>query len=289
MKNFYGWGLLMSLAFIGNGAKADDVTQAAPFVSLRTSGFSVRIAPQWAWTLDTIAYGGKVVAEPSGLYGLVIDVQDGKFVGSGHHEGGSEKVLDVQLEADGKTVDYLHGGEISGEKFIFTKTAKLNDLSLKSVLRISADEIEGEHFVRVDKDTKVTTMYAFMFPWLASTNEWIGETIDGKPLEGKFENKGFILHDKLRWCAVYEPALKTAAITYFQSHKEDKNFLHFFNDHAAYHKQYFKTMTSRELKAGEEFHYVASLLAVVAEASEWKEKARQKVNSFQLKSKPATQ
>lgn len=263
---------------------ADGVTQDAPFVSLKTPGFSVRVAPQWAWTLDTIAYRDKVLAEPSGLYGLVIDIADGKFVGSGHREGGREEVLEVQLEADGKPVDFLHGGVITANNFVFTKIAKVNELSLKSVLRISEDEIAGEQFVHVEKDFKVTTMYAFMFPWLASTTEWCAETIDGKALEGKFENKGFILHEKLRWCAAYEPTTKIAAITFFPPNKEDENFLHFFNDHAAYHKQYFKTMSGRELKAGEEFHYATSLLAVVAEQDEWKQKARQAAENFKLKS-----
>lgn len=286
-KNNRWMRCLLLIAFCTFPAHADEVKQDAPFLSIKTAGFTVRIAPPWAWTLDTIAYRDKVLAEPSGLYGLVIDIANGKFVGSGHREGGREEVLKVELEADGKPVNHLDGGTFTGDNFVFTKHCKIDGLSVKSVLRIKENEIEGEQFVHADKDFKITTMYAYMFPWLTSTSAWIGETIDGKAFEGKFEDKSFVQNSTARWIAVYEPAAKTAAITFFPRHKDEQGFLHFFNDNAAYRKQYWKTMTSREVKAGEEFHYTVKLRAVVAEADSWKEKTRQVAEELKQKYGPA--
>lgn len=279
LKKIFGWSTwLMFLVFYKGGAAAESVgtvSQEGPFVSVVTPGFGVRIAPMWAWTLDAITYRGRVLSDDKGLHGLVFDLGEGKFVGSGHREGGREEVLEVKIEADGKPVDIFLAGEIKGDEILIVKNSRVAGLSLQSILKIKAEEIESEQFIRIEQDFRVARMYAFMYPWLTSTSEYIAETIGGKALEGEFASKGFIVHDKLRWSAVYEPQSQTAAISYFPLNKAEDNFLHFFNDHEAYRKQYFSVMGERELKAGEEFRFGMKMRAIVAPQSEWKQKARE--------------
>jgi hypothetical protein len=260
----------------------------APAITLQSGDLTVKMRPSTAWTFSEIAYKGNVLTTPSSFSGLVLNFGGAKFLGSGHKEaGGQENVLSIQLSVDGKFVDALKGGTVSGETVELVKESKLFTTHLKSVLRLTGGTLECEQFLTPSEDVPLDLMYAFMFPWNLQTTQWLAKTTKDTIREGDFTSadKSWELLDNVRWAAIYNPVFKVAAVTiYADNSQTGANIKHgFWNVHAAYHKQYFQPLSKTTLEKDKTYHWQVKLLFVEADAENWKTAVQTKTEELSKK------
>jgi hypothetical protein len=272
--------IALMAAFALNAPARAQVPADAPTLTLSTPGLSIRLAPKKAWTPDLIQFKGKPLSTPNSNYGLVLDLGNNRFVGTGHTEGGSEDVRELRVEADGKPVDITKGGTVEGQDFLVVKKSRVAFLDLETTLRLHGDTLAEEHQVTVRENGSISKMYGFMWAWLPSTTQWMAQTVGGRAIEGTFDNSGWEMEEDVRWSALFEPVSQTAILTEFPPDlPAGAGRKHAFWDLAAYHKQYYQPLGARELKAGETFHFAAKVRALPATAANWKEVVRAAVGS----------
>lgn len=264
----------LGLAFFSQPTRGA-VSQDAPPLVLKTARMSVRIQPKNAWTINLVQWEEKTIVPEKGFQGLVIDLDNGKFVGSGHTEGGREEVLSISLSADGKAVEATNGGVVEGKDIVLTKTAKLAGAHLESIIRVREDSLEQRHHLKIEEDFSIGKAYAFMFPWSTQTDGWMALTTQGETLEGGFGEAKWELTKDVQWAAIYDPSIQVAMLTQFDSQSQaGAGVRHGYWNQPVYHKQYYQPLARRALKAGEEFSYAATLRPISATPAEWKEKVR---------------
>jgi hypothetical protein len=94
---------LLGVLLLRVGAAAGQALKPGPpaIVTIETRDLTVEFAGDRAWTIHRILHKGAVVADKKGFYGTVYAAQPGKWIGTGHNEGGIEKVQQVSLMVDG--------------------------------------------------------------------------------------------------------------------------------------------------------------------------------------------
>src|SRR4051812_4722784 len=81
---------------------ADSKPGPPAVVAIETREMKVEFAGDRAWTIYRISYKGETEADKVGFYGTVFAAEGGKWIGTGHNEGGLEQVQEVTLTVDGK-------------------------------------------------------------------------------------------------------------------------------------------------------------------------------------------
>jgi hypothetical protein len=270
---------LLSVAASAAEPAASPLMKAPP-ITLQSGDLSLRIQPSRAWTFDEIRFKGDLLNNPGAFSGLVFNLGSGKFVGSGHHEGGSEEVLKVQLTVDGQPADYMHGGVFTGDVEL-TKESNLLAANLKSVLRLKDGALECEQTVTPREDIALDQVYAFMFSWTTQTTEWMALTNKDQLREGDFSDttKAWELTDNVQWTSIYNPEYKVAAVTIFppDSQVGVGAVKHGYWNVKAYHKQYYQTISKSTLEKDKTYHWQVKVLFVPAEAAQWKEAVKEAV------------
>lgn len=280
--------LWFALSFVGGAllsaaACADEPAtlplMKAPPITLQSGELALRIQPSRAWTFDEIRFKGDLVNNPGAFSGLVFNFGAGKFVGSGHHEGGSEEVRAVQLIVDGQPADFMHGGAFKGDVTL-TKESNLAGADLKSVLHLKDGALECEQTLTPRADIPLEQVYAFMFSWTTQTTEWMALTTKDKLREGDFSNpeKKWELTDNVQWTSIYNSAYKVAAVTVFPpGSQQGAGVRHGYWNEKAYHKQYYQPISKATLEKGKTYRWQAKLFFVPAEAAQWKESVKEAV------------
>ena len=157
--------------------------------NLKSGGYELKISEKYKYTVRQIKYDGVVMGTQSGFYGTVMAHGKGKYVGAGHGEGGFEKVLKVELFADGKQITPVTGKTYSGEKILLRKISMFDKLRFQSEITLSPEGIvERKRFVATAKQP-VHLMYIYLLCWNKSTDGWIAKGIDGKTYSGEFGTK----------------------------------------------------------------------------------------------------
>jgi hypothetical protein len=129
--------LLFSSTAVAKPNEESSSLAKAPNITLRAGDLAVRMRPATAWTFNEIAFKDNALTTPGSFTGLVLNFGAGKFLGSGHKEaGGEEKVLSIQLKADGEAANASGGGTITGKTVELIKESELFTTHLKSVLRL---------------------------------------------------------------------------------------------------------------------------------------------------------
>ena len=289
--------LLVALAFSGRvRAEPLDAEEMAwflkaPPVTLQSGDLKVRMRPSTAWTFDEIRFKNNILTTPNSFTGLVLNFGDG-FVGSGHHEGGAEKVLDINVNSNGAVANAGWGGVVDGEIIELVKEAELGKTHLKSVLRLAGSTpggstLECEQFLTPREDVPLDSMYAFMFPWNLQTTQWLAKTTKDTIREGDFtsDDRKWELLDNVRWAAIYHPDFKVAAITIFGEDSQTGAAIKhgFWNVHKSYHKQYFQPLSKTTLEKNKTYHWQVKLVFVEADAENWKTAVQTKIEELSKK------
>jgi hypothetical protein len=251
--------------------------KAKPF-HIDCGGTSVRIMPAKSWTPDIIRQNGKIIAQHNGFSGLVADIKGkNSWIGSGHSEGGREKVLSFKLYIDGKQTPVpVNGKTIRCARAETVKESRLDNLSLVSKVIITPRKITEIHDLKALSNMKVHKLYGFLHCWTNQSTDWISENRDGKIIKGKFTNfGGFRLLGDARWAAEFIPKAKTLIFTEFPATlPKGEGRKHCIWDIRNYHKQYYQAMADKHLQKGDSFRYEMTTRLLPATKNNWSEVAK---------------
>jgi len=225
---------------------------------LKSGPYELKISEKYKYTVRQIKYEGAVLGTQSGFYGTVMAHGSGKYVGAGHGEGGFEKVLKVELIADGKQITPVAGKTYSGKKFLLRKISMFDKLRFQSEITLSADGIvERKRFVATAKQP-IHLMYIYLLCWNKSTDGWLAEGVDGKKYSGEFGSKfkgrsRWHLQKDVKWAANIDSKSGKAMLMYYpnpivgQGRRSS-----FWEVKKAYNKYYLMLKTPKIYPAGYE-------------------------------------
>jgi len=184
-------------------------------VTVSVGDYRVELREQGAWTFGCMYYGDVRIGGDNGWYGLVLRRPKGGWIGTGHTEGGTEKVEQARLVIDGRDVSLAAKATYRGKHARLEKRSRVDNLSLHAVYDITPDGITEMHAIEAIEDQPVVTLYAFMHAWRPTTKQWMAEGEGGKILKGdlvshnpKVRGNHWPLMNDVRWTAVYDPTAK---------------------------------------------------------------------------------
>lgn len=240
------------------------------YVTLETRDFRVEIAGDRAWTISRIVHRGAEITGRTGFYGTVFSAQGGRWIGTGHNEGGVEKVEQAVLTVDGQTRELSDGAAYRGARLELRKQSFLGPIRLEAVYTVTDDAIVERHRYEFTEEVKVGTMYAFMHPFLPSTKAWLAETADGRRVEGGFdEGGGHRLREDVRWTAIHDPTARRATLVWSPQVIEGRDLKTFYWDKNVYHKLYHSIYAKTTVPAGTRREVAVELRCVEAGAEDW--------------------
>jgi len=223
---------------------------------LKSGSYELKISEKYKYTVRQIKFDGAVMGTQSGFYGTVMAHGSGKYVGAGHGEGGFEKVLKVELLADGKVITPVAGKTYSGSKILLRKISMYDKLRFQSEITLSPEGIvERKRFIATAKQS-VHLMYIYLLCWNKSTDGWLAEGVDGKRYSGKFgtEFKGrsrWHLGKDVKWAANIDSKSGKGMLMYYpkpiagQGRRSS-----FWEVKKAYNKYYLMLKTPKIYPAG---------------------------------------
>jgi len=240
------------------------------FMTVKTDNYRVLFQAESAWTMDEIHYKGTMVAGPTGHFGTVLVPAGGKWIGTGHSEGGREVVHSVTMTVDGTETPVEVGQEITGDEIVLTKTSTIHKFDATHTITITDEHIIERAQLRAAEDHDLSRMYLFMHCWEPSTTKWIGELADGELAEGVLEaDTGMEVQADARWVAQYMPGVNLGLLQYMPVIATGPGSMTMIWDQERYHKSYVQTNTTRSLTEGEELDYTVIVRIVEDEDGSW--------------------
>ncbi|MBI5394792.1 MAG: hypothetical protein HZA91_05785 [Verrucomicrobia bacterium] len=244
-------------------------------VTIETRDLKVEFAGDRAWTIHRIFFKGELVADKNGFYGTVFAAEGGKWIGTGHNEGGVEKVKSATLTVDGKFCDLADKAVYRGKRAEIHKRSMMGPLALEATYIVTDDCVLERHRYEATAEVKIGTLYAFMHAWLPRTTEWIAEKADGTVVEGKFDNSGdFKLKDDPKWTALYDPQNRRAMLAWYPVPLVGQGIKTGYWDKTVYHKLYNQVFSHATVAKGAKFEATVIVRGVEADAASWKAAAK---------------
>ncbi|MCX7825103.1 MAG: hypothetical protein N2689_06050 [Verrucomicrobiae bacterium] len=241
-------------------------------VAVETREYRVEFAGDRAWTIFRILHKGALVGDKNGFYGTVLIPAGGKFIGTGHTEGGVEKIENATLTVDGKPAELLDKAVYRGCRAELRKQSVMGPLRLEAAYIVTDDWLLERHCYEAPEDTKLHLLYAFMHCWLPRTTEWIAEKADGTIVEGRFDCSGdFKLREDVKWTALYDPDSRRAALAWFPKVPVGQGHRTAYWDKTHYHKLYTQLYAGATLPKGTKVEATLVVRCVEADASVWKQ------------------
>ncbi len=251
---------------------------------LKSGDYELKISKKYKYTVRQVKYAGVILGTQSGFYGTVMAHGKGRYVGAGHGEGGFEKILKVELFADGKQVIPDDGKTYSAKKLLLRKISVFDKLCFKSEISLSPEGIiERKRFVATAKQP-IHLLYIYLLCWNRSTDGWLAEGVDGKRYSGTFgtEFKGrslWHLNKDVKWAANIDSKSGRGMLMYYpkpiigQGRKSS-----FWEVKNAYNKYYLMLKTPKVFPAGYESPvYTLVLKGFSADKSNFLQKAEEAV------------
>ena len=264
--------LLLLLLLPVVAVAADPKPGPSHVVAVETRDYRVEFGGERAWTICRILYKGTLLGDKNGFYGTVLIPQGGKFIGTGHTEGGVEKVEDVTLTVDGRLVELKDKAVYRGGRAELRKKSVMGPLRLEATYGVTDDCIFERHRYEAPEDTKLHLLYAFMHCWLPRTTEWIAEKPDGTIIDGKFDSSGnFKLREDVKWTALYDPVSRKAMLAWFPKVLAGQGHRTTYWDRTNYHKLYTQLYSGAFLAKGTKSEAALVVRGVEAAPEDWKQ------------------
>jgi hypothetical protein len=252
------------------------------YVTIETRDLTIEFAGDRAWTISRILHHGKVITNRTGFYGTVFSPEGGKWIGTGHNDGGIEKVESAVLTVDGKECPLEDRAVYRGKRAELHKRSMLGPIRLEATYTITDDLVLERHRYDFTEEVKIGTLYAFMHPFLPATTEWIAEGADGAPMEGVFESKGdHALRSDVKWTAIYDPVAQQVSLAWYPVPLVGQALKTFYWDKTVYHKLYNQIFSHADVAKGTKIETNVIVTCAEADAASWKEKARSLVADLQ--------
>jgi hypothetical protein len=169
---------------------AGDKPGPAAYVTVETRDLTIEFAGDRAWTISSITHKGAAITGRTGFYGTVFSPVGGKWIGTGHNEGGIEKVESAALTVDGQPRALEDHATYRGHRAELRKQSVLGPIKLEAVYTVTDDRVSELHRYEATEEVKIGVLYGFMHPFLPSTTEWMAEKTDGALIEGAFDGQG---------------------------------------------------------------------------------------------------
>lgn len=244
-------------------------------VTVETRELKVEFAGDRAWTIHRIFSKGELVADKVGFYGTVFSPEGGKWIGTGHNEGGVEQVDEVKFTVDGKACELTDKAIYRGQRTEIRKRSMMGPLRLEATYIVTDDCILERHRYEATSEVQIGTLYAFMHAWLPRTTEWLAELADGTLIDGKFDNSGdFKLKRDVKWTAIYDPESRRAMLAWYPAPLAGQGIKTGYWDKTVYHKLYNQIYSHATVPNGAKFEAAVIVRGVEADSASWKEAAR---------------
>lgn len=247
----------------------------AAYVTVETRDMTIEFAGDRAWTISRILHKGAVITERTGFYGTVFSPVGGKWIGTGHNEGGVEKVEAAVLTVDGKTCEMKDKAVYRGQHAELRKQSMMGSIKLEAIYTVMEDRVIERHRYETTAEVKIGILYAFMHPFLPTTTEWIAEKADGTAVEGTFDSKGgHALRTDVKWTAIHDPKSNRATLVWYPKPLIGQGLKTFYWDKTVYHKLYNQLYSNAPLTTGTKFDAAVILRCFETDTATWKDKTR---------------
>ncbi|MDZ4404413.1 hypothetical protein [Prosthecobacter sp.] len=254
---------------------AGDKPGPAAYVTIETRDMTIEFAGDRAWTISRILHKGAVITGRTGFYGTVFSPVGGKWIGTGHNEGGIEKVERAVLTVDGKPCELKDKAVYRGHHAELRKQSMMGALRLEAVYAVMDDRVIEQHRYEATEEVKIGVLYGFMHPFLPSTTEWMAEEADGTAVEGVFDSQGgHRLREDVKWTAIHDPKSQRATLVWYPKPLVGQGMKTFYWDKTVYHKLYNHIYSNATIATGTKFEAEVVLRCVETDTATWKEKTR---------------
>ncbi len=223
-------------------------------------------------------YDGVEIGNRNGFYGTIFASSFNKFVGSGHNEGGTEKILSLKLVCDGVETP-VETKAFKGQKLEFTKISMLNNLKVNAKITITPENIIIDKSFEAVEDQQFFSIYIFQFCWSEKTDKWMVIRPNGTCGTGEFKsNEGWFLRSneaELRSCTLYNSNAQKGILGFFSKYFPQQGRYYLW-DRKVYHKFYFPATHPKMLKKGyksPEYQFV--LKGFSASPDKWQDTVKQ--------------
>lgn len=271
----FAFALLITNGMIGPIRAAGEKPGPAVKVTVETGNYTVEFSGDRAWTISRILHQGKTITDRPGFYGTVFSPEGGHWIGTGHNEGGIEKIEQTTLTVDGKPCEFVDKAIYRGRRAELRKKSMLGPIRLDATYIVTDDALWEEHRYAATEEVKIKVLYGFMHPFVPGSTEWIAEKADGTIVEGAFESKnGHPLKDDVKWTALYDPTTERATVIWYPEVLTGQGLKTFYWDKTVYHKLYNQLYSHATLAAGTRFEAQLIIRCAESNAASWKERAK---------------
>ncbi len=268
--------IVIALGFLAGylhaaGEKPGPVT----YVTVETRDMTIEFAGDRAWTISRILHKGAIITDRAGFYGTVFSPVGGKWIGTGHNEGGVEKVATAVLTVDGKACELKDKAVYRGQHAELRKQSMMGTIKLEAVYTVMEDRVIERHRYETTEEVKIGVLYGFMHPFLPTTTEWMAEKADGTFVEGIFDSMGgHQLREDVKWTAIHDPKSQRATLVRYPKPLVGQGMKTFYWDKTVYHKLYNHLYSNATVAAGTKFEAEVVLRCIEADTAAWKDKTR---------------
>lgn len=283
------------LLFMVGWSVMADIPGFDGYFTLSSGPYKVEITGKNRFCIRKIVYDGSELGNDHGFYGTILATAPAKFIGSGHKEGGEEKVVAFSVKVDGKPVKYESGGEISGNLIEYSKISMLDNLKVFVSVVIDRNGIRLDKHFEAVASQDIYSFYIFQFCFTEKSTEWMIGRPDGTTAAGVFNSDdGWHLRSErnLLWFSQYVPSSRKGILGYFISYFPGQGSYMLW-DKKVYHKFYFSAKLPKSVEKGmQSRHYSLFLKGFGAEPAEWKNKSKaiaaELVKAYPLPKPPET-
>lgn len=268
--------ILIALGFLaGPSYAAGEKPGPVAYVTVETRDMTIEFAGDRAWTISRILHKGAIITDRTGFYGTVFSPVGGKWIGTGHNEGGIEKVKNAVLTVDGKACELKDKAVYRGQHAELRKQSMMGTIKLEAIYTVMEDRVIERHRYETTEEVKIGVLYGFMHPFLPTTTEWMAEKADGTSVEGTFDSKGgHRLREDVKWTAIHDPKSQRATLVWYPKPLVGQGMKTFYWDKTVYHKLYNHLYSNATVAAGTKFEAEVVLRCIETDTAAWKEKTR---------------
>lgn len=191
---------------------------------MESGDYRVRISEKYKHTVREVIWKKNQLVTQTGYCGAILCPASGKYIGAGHTEGGSEKVLSVRVTCDGKEFVPAAKAVFKGGKVVVEKLSMFDKLLFRIVLELTSEGlIESKRFVAT-AEQKVHLFYAHIYCFNKGFTDYYAITAADKVISGKFElprdnpkarKTAWKVNSEVKYVAEYDEAKNVGVILYY--------------------------------------------------------------------------
>ena len=232
-------------------------------ITCRTKHYALRFDARNAWTILDMRYDDDLFGHSNGFYGTVLVPRGGRWIGTGHREGGREVVNSLKLTVDGQERPVKVGETFSGSSVSLMKESSIHKFRALVEVTLQDDHVFERTQLTAVEDMKLGILYYFMHCFPPTTTQWVAELPDGEIETGALTDSGKMAVEKdTRWVAQFEPSRKLGLLCYTPRVITGNKSQSKIWQKKHYHKYYLQQNQGQAFKAGDKLDFSVIVQAV---------------------------